>query len=280
MNQEKVKNILLSIQDAPLEFSLLFSGKKSKKVHGLYKSLTKEIIIHNRNFTADDGTVDNNGLIYTAIHEYAHHLHACKNGGTLSSRAHSTEFWAIFHSLLEIAEKKGCYSNTFSESSNLSKLTSLIREKFLKENGSLVKDLGECLMKAMDYCKNEGVRWEDYVDRILCIPRTAAKLAMKMAQYDISPQLGPDNMRFLAGIPNDKKRELAEDALLSGKSPDTVKMQLRDNKQIDPTQMLEREKLRLQRTIESLTKRLGEVEKQLKTVSKSATSINAANDTE
>ena len=31
MNQDAVKEKLLAIEDAPLEFSLVFSGKKSKK---------------------------------------------------------------------------------------------------------------------------------------------------------------------------------------------------------------------------------------------------------
>jgi hypothetical protein len=90
MNQEKIKEKLLAIEDAKLEFSLIFSGKKSRKVNGLYKPDTREIILHNRNF-AQDATGDNL-LLYTAIHEYAHHLHDCSRGGTLSPRAHSSEF--------------------------------------------------------------------------------------------------------------------------------------------------------------------------------------------
>ena len=101
MNQDKVKQKLLAIEDAPLEFSLIFSGKKSKKVNGLYKPTSREIIIHNRNFQPDD--TGQNLMLYTAIHEYAHHLHACAHGGKLSPRAHNSEFWAIFHELLEKA---------------------------------------------------------------------------------------------------------------------------------------------------------------------------------
>jgi hypothetical protein len=65
MNQDQVKAKLLAIEDAPLEFSLIYSGKKSNKVNGLYKPESREIIIHNRNFS------DDNLLLYTAIHEYA-----------------------------------------------------------------------------------------------------------------------------------------------------------------------------------------------------------------
>src|SRR5215469_11323540 len=133
MNQDKVKDNLLAIEDAPLEFSLIFSGKKSRKVNGLYKPDSREIIIHNRNF--EKGTAGDNLLLYTAIHEYAHHLHSCSRGGELPSRAHTSEFWAVFHALLEKAEAKKIYSDVFAASPELMTLTETIRKKFLGENG-------------------------------------------------------------------------------------------------------------------------------------------------
>jgi hypothetical protein len=258
MNQDQVKDILLSIEDAPLDFSLLFSGKQSKKVNGLYKPESREIIIHNRNFS------DDNLLIYTAIHEYAHHLHACSRGGSLSTRAHTAEFWAVFHGLLEKAEKQNIYKNVFESSPELNELTEEIRKKYLYENGNMVKTLGQQLLKAHKLCEAIGVRFEDYVDRVLCIPRIAAKMAMKMHEYNLNPSLGSDNMRFLAGIKNEEQRMAAESALISGKSPDTVKIETRRKpKEEDPKDKLEKEKQRLERTINSLTKRLTEVEHQL-----------------
>ena len=264
MNQDKVKKILLSIDDAPMEFSVIFTGKKSKRVNGLYKPDTREILIHNRNFQGDE-----NLLLYTAIHEYAHHLHACSRGGKLSYRAHTAEFWAILHGLLEKAEKKGVYKNVFDGSEELTKLTETIRKKYLKENGALIKGLGEQLLKARELCNAAGGRWEDYIDRILRIPRQAANLAVRMHQYNLNPETGADNMRFLAGISNEEKREAAETALLNGKSPDTVKIALRKKGgedpsfEEDPILSLEKEKLRLERTIASLTKRLEEVKRAL-----------------
>ena len=266
MNQDQVKKNLLSIEDAPLDFSVIFSGKRSKKVNGLYKPDTREIIIHNRNFTGGSGgeSADENLLIYTAIHEYAHHLHSCARGGTLSARAHTAEFWAILHALLEKAEAGGVYKDVFSGSEELEKLTETIRNKYLTKNGSLVKELGQLLLKAHDLCSAIGGRYDDYIDRVLRIPRQAAGLAVKMYQYNLNPETGADNMRFLAGISNDEKREAAENALLKGKSPDTVKIALRKNtEEEDPRQTLEKEKLRLERTIASLTRRLEEVEREL-----------------
>jgi hypothetical protein len=266
MNQDQVKDKLLSIEDSPLEFTLVFSGKKSKKVNGLYKPETREIIIHNRNFDTQDGGTDENLLLYTAIHEYAHHLHACSRGGRLSVRAHTSEFWAVFHELLEKAEAKKIYRNVFSGSGELSELTETIRQKYLKENGSMVKELGELLLRAHELCAAAGGRWEDYIDRVLCIPRQAANLAVKMYQYNLNPETGPDNMRFLAGIKNEESRMAAETALLRGRSPDMVKTSIRQKPEEDSRERLSKEKIRLEHTIASLTKRLEEVEHELETM--------------
>jgi len=262
MNTDQVKQKLLRIEDAPLEFSLVFSGKKSSKVNGLYKPDSREIIIHNRNFEQD--AAGENLLLYTAIHEYAHHLHACSQGGKLSPRAHTSEFWAIFHALLEKAESKKIYRDVFADAPELTALTETIRKKYLQENGSLVKEMGKHLLKAHELCTAIGVRFEDYVDRVLRIPRTAANMAIKMFNYDLNPQTGADNMRFLAGIRDAGERKAAETALLKNKSPDTVKMAIRQKvKNEDPVLMLEREKNRLERTIQTLSKRLEEVKKEL-----------------
>jgi hypothetical protein len=267
LNRDTVKEKLLAIEEPPLEFVLVFSGKKSSRVNGLYKPETREIIIHNRNFKND--STGQNLLLYTAIHEYAHHLHACSRGGTLSPRAHNSEFWAIFHALLETAEKKKIYNDVFSVSPELLKLTEIIRNKYLRNNGELVKEMGKHLIKAHELCAGIGVRFEDYVDRMLRIPRTAANTAIKMFQYDIAPEVGADNMRFLAGIRNDDNRKAAETALKKGKSPDTVKIQVRGKAESeDPVLRLEKEKLRLERTIASLIKRLDEVKRELKNKNK------------
>ena len=94
MNQDQVKNILLQIEDTSLDFSLVFSGKASRKVNGLYKPETREIILHNKNFAND------NEMIYTAIHEYTHHKQCEKEGAARSTRHHTQAFWAMFHRLL------------------------------------------------------------------------------------------------------------------------------------------------------------------------------------
>ncbi|MDR0448628.1 MAG: hypothetical protein LBH07_08155 [Treponema sp.] len=278
MNQEQIKKSLLAIADAPLEFSVILSGKKSSKVNGIYKTDTREIVLHNRNFSGD--STGENLLIYTAIHEYAHHLHACARGGTLSARAHTCEFWAIFHELLEKAEEKKIYKNVFlnndasgngnSDSLKLEKLTALIKRRFLEENGSLLKEFGKLLLNANDLCEKIGGRFEDYVNRILGIPMLAAQTAIKTYQYDLDTRVGVDNMRYLAGIRNEDDRADAEKALLTGKSPDSVKNSLKNKNLSALTQTeddqklrLQKEKTRLERTIITLSRRLEEVEEEL-----------------
>jgi hypothetical protein len=265
MTNDTIKKTLLSIEDSALDFSVTQSGKKSKKVHGLYRPDTREIIIHNKNFEKN-GKADDNLLLYTAIHEYAHHQHACRRGGTLSTRAHSSEFWAIFHGLLEKAEEKGIYRNMFSESRELRELTDVIREKYLKPSGELLKEFGGLLLRAYDLCEKEGLRFEDYIDRALCIPRTTSKLALNINKLDIKSEVGVDNMKFLAGIKNEDERITAEQSLLSGKSPDSVKAALKQaGPAISKREALEKEKSRLERTIHTLEKRLTEVEEELGT---------------
>lgn len=265
MNQDQVKEKLLTIEEPSLDFTVIFTGKKSKRVNGLYKPDTREILIHNGNFVAGKTGESDNLLLYTAIHEYAHHIHACKRGGKLSPRAHTAEFWAILHDLLEKAEARGVYKNVFGGSAELAELTETIKTKYLEKNGALIKDLGVQLLKARDLCMAAGGRWEDYIDRVLRIPRQAANLAVRMHQYNLNPETGADNMRFLAGITNEETRSAAEAALLSGKSPDTVKIAARRKPEEDPKARLEKEKQRLERTIASLTKRLDEVKKELET---------------
>jgi hypothetical protein len=125
--------------------------------------------------------------------------------------------------------------------------------------------MGMHLLKAHELCTALGVRFEDYVDRVLCIPRATANMAIRMYEYDLNPAVGADNMRFLAGIRDEDERRAAETALAGGKSPDTVKMALKaKNSGDDPAQKLEKERVRLERTIESLSKRLEEVKRELK----------------
>ena len=149
MNQDQIKAMLLDIEESQLEFSVILTGKESKRVNGLYKPDTCEILLHNKNFTSD------NQLVYTAIHEYAHHLlneekleHSLGAKPGSYQRVHTNQFWARFHGLLEVAEQKGYYVIGLENSPELAALTEDIRKNYLEANGRLMQEFGLLLAKA------------------------------------------------------------------------------------------------------------------------------------
>lgn len=260
MNQDDVKKILLEIENTDLDFSVVFTGKKSAKVNGLYKMESREILLHNKNFAHD------NELIYTAIHEYTHHKIFEEDSGLYKPRAHSPRFWGRFHSFLEKAEEKGFYSVDVKVSPELLEITDEIKNVLFLENGKLVKRVGELLLKAHPLCKEIGIRYEDYVDRVLCLPRASSTAIERIQAFDLNPALGYEAMKQIAKIGSQEKREKAEELFLNNKSVPLVQDFLRQKKlpdEMDKRLQLEKEKNRIEKTIQSLEKRLEVVTKQL-----------------
>jgi len=259
MNQDQVKQKLLQLKSDVPQFSLIFSGKTSKKAHGIYHPENQEIIIHNRNFNSD------NALMYTAIHEFAHHVHVTNSPLPVSNRSHTVQFWSIFHQLLQRAEKLNIYINIFENEPEFIALTEKIKTEFLTRNGNLMREFGLVLVQAEVLCRKYEVSFTDYLDRALCIPRDSAKVIMKSHAYDVPPQIGYDNMRTIVSIPDQETRQLAEKAFLQGYSPDMVKFSYKTKPKAeeDEIEQLVSEKRSIKRRIESLTERLKEVEKRI-----------------
>ncbi len=258
MNQDQVTAILLDTIPCQKPFSVVFSGKSSSLVNGLYKPTTAEILIHNHNFESD------NQLIYTALHEYAHHIHAERKGGIATGRAHSNEFWGIFHEVLLAAESKGHYENVFEASEDFRSLTARIKESCIHENGRLMLEFGNLMIEAQKLCERYKTRFEDYVDRVLGVPRATAGAAVRAAAYSIDPDIGWDGMKMAAGIKDETKRGEAVEALRSGLSPAAVKARYTAREvPEDPSERLLQEKERLEHMIESLNGKLAEIERKL-----------------
>lgn len=260
MNQDDVKKLLLEIEDTELDFSVVFTGKKSAKVNGLYKTDCHEILLHNKNFSHDGE------LMYTAIHEYTHHKMCEEQGDLYSSRVHSPKFWGKFHVLLEKAEQAGVYKIDLASSPELLKITDEIKNTLFLENGKLVKRIGELLLQAHPLCKQAGIRYEDYVDRVLCLPRAASTALEKIKAYDLNPALGYEAMKQVSKIGSSENRKKAEDLFLDNKSSPYVQDFLRKTKtapETDKRLMLEREKSRIEKTIQSLEHRLQMISSQL-----------------
>ncbi len=259
MNQDQVKERLLQLEPDVEEFFLIFSGKTSKKANGLYYPDTREIIIHNRNFE------DDNSLMYTAVHEFAHHVHFTTSPVPVGNRAHTIEFRRILHELLNRAEDQEIYYSPFNHDPEFMGLTYRIRNQFLKENGQLMKEFGALLAEAHRLCEQRNARFDDYVERVLALNKSAANTLMRIHQTDVSPELGYENMKTVAAIRDPKERKAAEVAFKSGQSADMVKAMTRQGKEHteDPLDALQKEKRRIERTIKSLESKLRTVEERL-----------------
>jgi hypothetical protein len=260
VNSDQIKEQLLKIRNTDEYFEVVLSGQQSKKVNGLYKSETRELVLHNKNFASD------NELMYTAVHEYAHHLQFTSSPVPISIKAHTGEFWSLFHGLLYAAERQGIYSNPFEIIEDFDELTRRIREKILSVNGELMKELGDLLIQAQKLCEKHHTSFTDYLDRVLRIPRTSANTIMKTKLLNIDPRLGYENMKTLTRISDPETRKEAEKALLEEMSPDMVKREyLRtvNVKPADPLEQLIAEKNRLERQINRLQHKLEEISQKL-----------------
>lgn len=227
MNQDQVKEALLSLEVSTVDFTLLFSGKASKKVNGLYKPATCEIIIHNKNFKND------NALMFTAIHELVHHI-AMTRHLVKTRTAHPIAFWALFHSLLEMAAKKNLYSDPFDVDEGL---TAQGREilAILAEQVAVQKRLGAALLTMQSLCEEKGSRFEDYLDRHARIPRTDATAAMatQLELFEDMPWVSPQVVNVAASLKGDDRAEALR-MVADGCSLQQIKAVVRQKMVIDP----------------------------------------------
>ena len=207
-------------------------------------------------------------LIYTAIHEFAHHVVSCQSGNiTLSNRCHTAQFWATFHQLLKRAEETGIYNNPFKSDQTFIQLTRRIKENFLKKNGAIMKDFAKVLNEARDMCIERHLSFEDYVDRELGMEKTTANTLLRIEKYDVTPTIGYDNMKTVAAMKDDHKREAAVQAFMEGESSASVKTSIvrpvAKVEKVSPVDHLEAEKLKIEKAIESLQKKLQIVDKMI-----------------
>ena len=267
MTNERIKEILLDLESCEIDFTVTQTGKESKRVNGFYKPDTHEIFIHNLNLKTD------NILIYTAIHEYTHHLVTIekqKNDPSYgcACKVHTQDFWARFGGLLKIAEEKGYYSIGWENNAELKELTEDIKTNFLAKNGQLMQEFGKKLARAFDLCSEADIRYEDYIDRVLCLPRNTAKDIRKVAAIEVNPAIGFENMKVVASVKKkDDRAQVEQEFLQGGKSPSTIREMMKqksaESRGQDPKTKLEKEKSRLEKTIAQLTQRLEYVEESL-----------------
>ncbi|MFW6366196.1 MAG: hypothetical protein ACOC2H_06955, partial [Spirochaetota bacterium] len=207
-------------------------------------------------------------LIYTAIHEFAHHIQFTESSGTITSRSHTTLFWNLFHTLLFDAEKKGIYNSVFRTDPRFTELTNRIKNEYLGQNAALMKSFGNVLLAAVDLCAETGASFEDYLDRELGIKRTEASAIIKAFQYNIASGIGYDQMKMVARIKDENVRRQAVTAFEKGMTepmvkaevvnPDKYKLQKEDEREI-----LLKEKEKLEKTIATMIEKLENLETRL-----------------
>jgi hypothetical protein len=258
MNQDDVKKNLLRLYDCAEDFTLIFSGKKSLKVNGLYKPDKREIIIHNRNF--ENTEIGNNLLFYTAIHELAHHIQFTELHQK-SVRSHTALFFATSDDLVDIAEKKGIYKMPIDEDTQ--KLIDESKE-ISREIAALQRKLGQVLLRLHETCEKKGIRYEDVIERKAQIARQTAKKAKKAYNLNLSGEIGVDIQEAAIKERDEEKIEAIVHAGQKGKSIDQAKRAVaKPIDQEDETVSLVKEKRRIEHTIASLSRRLEEITEQI-----------------
>jgi hypothetical protein len=258
MNQDTVKNNLLKLHDCTEDFTIVFSGKKSNKVNGLYISGKREIIIHNRNFNNDE--TGNNSLFYTAMHELAHHIQFTELKQK-SVRAHTQLFYSTLDDLVDIAEKKKLYN--IGIDGETQKLIKEVQD-ISCQIADLQQKLGETLLRLEKKCLEKGIRFEDVIERKAQVSRKTVKKTIKAHSLGING-VGADIQEAVIKETDEKKQREMLKAAKKGKSVDQVKASAAvPANQDDETESLIKEKNRLMRTIENLKHRLEEVVEHLK----------------
>jgi len=278
MNQEQVKSLLLKIEPQAPDFELVFTGKSSRKVNGLYKPETREVLLHNKNFTSDEE------LIYTAIHEFAHHLHFCSSARPATIRSHTSVYWSLFHRLLARAEELGVYQNVFQKEPEFLRLTNEIQTRYLAQNGQLMKDFGQALLQAVQLCGKYHVRFEDYMDRVLCMSRTTAKTVMASFAQDLTPEFGLDHLKLMTSVKDPEIRRDMEHKRREGYSTEMLRQELRGDPlpEIEPSaapdpksvkmELLERSREQLQKKVDDWNRKLRDLEQKIEELKSEAAS--------
>ena len=260
MTQEQVKENLLRLHDCTESFSVVFSGKKSVRVNGLYYYQTKEILVHNRNF---EGNNKDNQLFYTAMHELAHHIQFTEHHKT-SCRSHTKLFYAILDDLTDKAEEMGLYRYDADPG-----VKALIDDAtaLSAEIAELQRKLGAVLNSLQDACMRTGVRYEDVVKRKVKLSTRTEKKLKKVTALRLPEDIGYEMQDAIAGVRNEERREVMLAAAADGRSVDQVK-QAGAVKKTKPeesdTEKLLKEKAQIEKTIANLKKRLKSIVNRIK----------------
>ena len=226
INQDRTKQILLQLQETDTDFSITFSGKRSSKVNGLYRWELHEVIIHNKNFKND------NQLIYTAIHEYSHHIMWCKYHDIGKVPGHTNEFWSIMYNLIDKAEAQGLYKKYPSDLAKEEMQTLVGRTKKTHEQiASLYRELGKTIQDIRKKAVEYDVRLEDIITRECQINVQTARMAERAFVYSIDEPLSQDIQQLITRQKDNIKIHSIIEGTKQGKTIYQVKERLKTETQ-------------------------------------------------
>lgn len=250
MDNEGIKEALKRICPTDVDFTVVMTGKSSRRVNGLYKTDTHEIILHNKNFKSD------NQIMYTAIHEYTHHIQ--NEHGKSQARAHDNDFWAKFYSFIDKAIELGIYSREYSEG-----MKDMIQEanEIQGEILAAQKRLGIILQKIHDECDNCGARYEDVVEHDLQMKRATAVSSSTVSNVPNSEDIKSTDAALLYAHGNEQVKRAVKNGMTLPQAKATSKND--GDGFVSKTDMLEKEKRRIERTLDALEQRLADIENML-----------------
>ena len=155
LNEEQIKKMLIEIQEPCRDFSVFISKKKPRTRMGSYSG--GKITLFLPYFS------NNNELIRTAIHEYAHHQWR-------EGPAHGKTFYLKYFELLESADKKGFYSLNIESSRELKSFAEFITNNKLVQNRLIYKEYAWLLRIIYSICRNGNANFKYYITKYLEIP--------------------------------------------------------------------------------------------------------------
>lgn len=254
MTNEEIKNRLYRLYACKTDFTVIQTGKKSSRVNGFYNPATCEIHLYNKNFTTD------NQLMYTAIHEFTHHV-LISEKGVKTARCHSGIFWAAFFDFVDRAVELGCYERRRSvETQELIDTARQLQNEIIEAQ----KRLADVVAALYNSCSKNGERVEEVIEHDLQMTQKKSKNIMKMRHSSVSDEMA----KAIESAKDDESQELAKQAAAAGKTVDQVKAiakraaKATDDDLENPEKLL-REKKRIERTIEKLKDRLVQVEEMI-----------------
>jgi hypothetical protein len=190
MNQEQIKEKLQDIHESSVDYKVIFSGKRSAKAYGLYKTRSREIIIHNENFIDGNGKQDENMIMSTAIHELTHHIIITEWGESFR-HSHNQNFWLLYNNLLDIAESKGIYHLEIDAEKQ--KLIEEIREISVK-TAELQRELGKVIFALNTAFEGNDIHLLYIIDRKAQISRNTMRADLKAVYSPICVYIGTSSL--------------------------------------------------------------------------------------